>query len=546
VTLDTARRRPARVVFLRRAQVWNGRRAVVADIQIEGTTITRVRPALSAPEGAQVVDLEGLVVLPGFTDAHIHPLSWSRQLDHVDLTEARSIADVCRALADACATAEPGAWVQAVGVSDGNRLTEARLPHRHELDQVSRRHPIAILGRTQASINSAALDEIGLPPPADAAEVDRDADGEPTGILRRPAALAHVRTRAPQLTPKQELALLQRFLDGLARLGITTVVDYGSVHRGTTFAEDWEPYATLHAAGRLSTRVRVACRIPGGASIADAVAEFRVADPRKRAQDEMLRVGPLKAFADGGVTGALLRGQYAGRPGYVGVRLLDGDDITRLTDYAVEAGWQLSLHALGGAAIDDILAVWSARASRVAGRRFSLQHAFDPSPANMRVCRSLGVVVGIHQSLFYVYGAEMLQAWNGNVGPHLNPVATWTRNGVRLAGGSDIPPHDPLRAIESLAKRSTQARTVIGPDERITRDVAVRLLTVDAAYGTFDEQLFGRVAPGLRADLVVLSDSPADHDGAVTEIERVATLVDGRPTYLSGSAPRSLMELACH
>jgi predicted amidohydrolase YtcJ len=180
----------------------------------------------------------------------------------------------------------------------------------------------------------------------------------------------------------------------------------------------------------------------------------------------------------------------------------------------------------------------------VRGRRFSIQHAFDPSDENMRVCSDLEVVVGIHQSLFYMYAPQMLAAWKGNVGPRLNPVRTWRQLGVRLAGGSDIAPHDPLVALQSLVTRTTEMGDVIGPEEAISAADAVQLLTQDAAYGNFDEQLVGWVTVGRRADLVILDECPAEVNASeLRVIELIATLVDGRTAYANSSAPPAFAEL---
>jgi predicted amidohydrolase YtcJ len=273
---------------------------------------------------------------------------------------------------------------------------------------------------------------------------------------------------------------------------------------------------------------------------------LRADDPRSRSrQDAMLRVGPLKAFSDGGVQGAYLRAEYDGRPGYRGLELLDERAVAALTEYALDAGWQLSLHALGGAAIDRILGVWLERADRVRGRRFSIQHAFDPSEDNMRACAELGAVVGIHQSLFYMYGPQMLDAWRGNVGSGLNPVRAWREHAVRVAGGSDIAPHDPLVALMSLVTRRTESGDVIGPEQAIGAADGVRLLTEDAAFGNFDDELVGALTPGRRADVVVLSECPTEVDPeSLPGIGVVATLVDGRPTHLDAAAPAALGDLA--
>lgn len=539
----------AAAVILRGGRVWNGRECIPGDLAFIDGAIAAVGNAAAAHVAGRAtleIDLGGAAVLPGFIDGHNHPLSWSRQLDKVDLSPARSIADIKEILAQACHNATEGSWVEGAGLGEGRRIREQRLPNRRELDDVSARHKIFVAGGTLASVNTPAFEAADFPPGEEVpgGRVEYDADGSATGILLGRGAIDFVRRRLPRPTPKRDKLTLRRFLDDLARRGITTVIEYGSVDRETTFADDYGVYDEVQEAAALPVRCRVAYRINVGASIESEVALLREDDPRSRRQDAMLRVGPMKAFTDGGVIGAYLRGEYADRPGYRGLQLLAEEDVAALTRYALESDWQLSLHALGGGAIDAVLAAWQAHAQQVRGRRFSIQHAFDPSEENMRACSDLGIVVGIHQSLFYMYGPQMLDAWKGNVDDRLNPVRSWRERDVRLAGGSDIAPHDPLIALQSLVTRGTETGEVIGPEEAIAPADAVRLLTEDAAYGNFDEELVGSIAPGRRADIVLLAGCPTEVDPAsLSALEVIATLVDGRPTFLNTSAPTALADL---
>ena len=535
-------------VILRGARVWNGNECIPGDLAFVDGAITAVGKvdASVADRATLEIDVSGAAALPGFIDGHTHPLSWSRQLDKIDLAPARSIADIKEILSEACRNTPQGSWVEGAGLGEGRRIQEQRLPDRHELDDVSTQHKLFVAGGTLASVNTNAFEAANFPPGEEIAggRIEYDADGSATGILLGRGAIDLVRRRLPRPTPERDKLTLRRFLDDMARRGITTVIEYGSVDHETTFADDYGVYEQVQDEAALPVRCRVAYRINVGASIENEVALLREDDPRSRRQDAMLRVGPMKAFTDGGVLGAYLRDEYADRPGYRGLQLLGEDDLVTLTSYGLEREWQLSLHALGGGAIDAVLAAWQQQAEQVRGRRFSIQHAFDPSDENMRTCSDLGVVVGIHQSLFYMYGPQMLDAWKGNVGDRLNPVRSWRERGVRLAGGSDIAPHDPLIALQSLVTRRTETGEVIGPEEAIATADAVRLFTQDAAYGNFDDALTGSITPGRRADLVLLAECPTEVDpDSLSAIEVIATVTDGRPTYLNTSAPTAFADV---
>jgi predicted amidohydrolase YtcJ len=373
--------------------------------------------------------------------------------------------------------------------------------------------------------------------------IEHDADGRPTGILLGRGAIDRVRHILPRPSFEDDKRTLHAFLERMAALGITALTEYASVDRETRFAEDWAVYEAVRAEG-LPTRCRVAYRLNVGADVALAIEEMRSEGVEPRSGDDMLRAGPIKIFADGGVQGALLRGEYKTRPDYYGLRLVEVEDVARLSRFAYEGGWQLSIHVLGGKAIDDVLAAWATLHQEVGlnGRRFSLQHAFDPSPENMRVCRELGVVVGVQQSLFYMYGPEMERHWGDSAISNINPIRSWLDAGVQLAGGSDIPPHEPLTAMWGMCTRLTEDGAAIAPEEAVTAAEAFAIHTSGAAYGMFDEDLFGTIEVGKAADLVLLSRDPATAAAdELREIEIVATLVDGEPTYASAAAPRALL-----
>jgi predicted amidohydrolase YtcJ len=487
------------------------------------------------------IDCGGSVATPGFNDSHSHPLSFE-QPGEVDLSSETSIDAVLSLLKGVAARTPAGEWIEAVGVGDGRRLQERRLPSTSELDAVSRNHLIYIRGGTQAAVNSVVLREAGLSTSLQGVSGEASAKN-PNGLR-----LVHeIEKIAPRTDREQHTARLDKFLEEMAGLGITAVTDFGSSGYDMTFDHDLRVYETLREQKGLPTRCRVSYRVPVGADIAEVVADLRSREIVTGSGDDLLRVGPIKVVVDGGsFEGALLRSEYPGQSGYSGVQFIEAAEIRMLTEVALERRWQLAVHAIGGAAIDMVLEVWKSFGQRALARsRFSLQHAFQPSQQNIVDCKALGIVVGIQQPLFYGLANVIIDRWGYANAERSNPIRDWVDAGVKVAAGSDIAPRDPLLAIWSLSTRSTEDGIALGPDQAVGPVDGLRFYTVGSAESSAEEDRMGSLRPGYLADVVLLTDDPTVVPlDEIKSINVLATLVGGKPTFISREAPAELREFA--
>jgi predicted amidohydrolase YtcJ len=483
------------------------------------------------------VDCAGLVAAPGFNDSHTHPISRDEP-DVLDLAPETSIEGVLNRVERAAHETPTGRWIEGVGIGDGRLLRDRRMPTTTELDAISQDHLIYVRGGTQAAVNSAVLKRLDGPQASPARNGHED--DRTMGLVR------DVERIAPRSSLERDGTQLDGFLGEMAAYGITTVTDFGSSGYDVAFDRDLAVYDALRRQGSLATRCRVSYRVPVGANITEVAADLRSREVATGSGDDLLKIGPIKVVVDGGgFEGALLRSEYPGRAGYCGVQFLEAPELRMLTEVAIERDWQLAVHAIGGAAIDMVLDVWTSFDHRtIADARFTLQHAFQPSPENMAVCRSLGIVVGIQQPLFYSLADVIIDHWGYAAAEASNPIRDWTEAAVSLAGGSDTAPRDPLTSISSLATREVAGGAIVGGDQAVESIDALRFYTEGSAQSSSEEHQLGSLRAGYLADIILLTDDPTSvATDQIRDIEVMATLVGGSPSFTSDQAPEDVRAL---
>lgn len=510
-----------------------GRANELVDVHVANGLIVSVGHQSRSDRTAPRLDCEGCVIAPGFIDGHSHPLSF-HEPGEIDLAGCSGIEQVLALLKEEASRAASGEWIAAVGIGDGRNLREGRVPSTAELDAISDEHRIFVRCGTRAAVNSFLRDEIQARVPA---------DGRPSAAGEMPL-IADVWDAFDRMTPTQDPATLEARLSEMAACGITSIIDFGSSGYDLTFDRDLETYEALREERRLPMRCWVSYRVPVGADMRDIRDDLQARTTTPRREDDLLRIGPVKLVVDGGgFDGALRRTDYPGASGYRGVRFVDQDEIRILTEASIDGRWSMAVHAIGGAAMDDVIKTWAGFAPACSRLRFSIEHAFEPSPANMRQCRELELFVGIQQPLFYKYADAIGELWGMNAAEVSNPVRDWLRAGVRLVGGSDIPPRNPLFAMQGLCTRQTEAGTVVGSDQAIDAREALQIYTRGAAARLGEGSRLGEVLDGYCADLVLLTDDPTRLSrDRIGEVGVLATLVAGGPTFCSDEAPAALVD----
>lgn len=484
-----------------------------------------------AGPGARVVDLGGAVVLPGFVDAHAHPFDAGLAAGHADLSAARTEAEVL-ATVDAWARAHPRArWVQGGGW-DASRL-EAWRP-RAALDALSPDRPVFLASADghSAWVNSAALRVAGLlhAPDPRGGRVERDAAGVPTGTVRE-TAVDRVASRLPTPSRAEADSAVDHALAQLRAVGVTTVVDAAADPVGL------RAWARAARDGRLTARVRAAIPVETAGEVR------RVARLARRHRDDALAVTQVKVYLDGVVESrtAWMLAPYT--DGSNGPALFDDATLDRVLDRADRQGLQVHAHAIGDAAVRQLLDAVDRHGPLA--RPVLAAHVEGVDPADRPRFAALGVVPVVSALWAFPdpYVTELTL-------PVLGPERTATiypfaglGPGLVLGSDWDVTTVNPWPAIEVGATRRDPEvpGAALGPEQALPPEALVRAGTAAAAAAVLGPDRAGRLAPGLAADFVVLDRDPRTLPAdALGDVHPCATWVGGREVWTApptGSDP---------
>jgi len=490
----------------------------------------------------RVIDLHGQTVLPGFDDTHVHLTAGKELETQVDLTHIRSIKQIQAAIAARVKESKPGEPIVGTRGWWEYQLAEGRLPTRADLDVVAPNNPVTIPGPHYVIANSLALKLAGVTratPDPQGGQIYKDANGEPTGLLMDNAS-RFVRKFMPKPTPAQQLAGMKRVLALVNSHGLTSVGDpSGSV-------EDAAMYRRLRDRGLLTVRLDFAYNIDPAEPLEKVEAELKALPKPGSDGDGMFRADEIgETGLDGAELTAFLEHDYPGKPGYRGLQKVPTEQFEKFAALIAKYGYRLRPHAVGDAAIDEALDAFEYANSQtpITGRRWMIDHAFLLGPQHYARVRRLGLIINSQYMHNYELGALILKAWKRPLADRSEPYAEWLRNGIMFAGGSDGPISyyaEPLLEIFGEVTRGTQWGGRLGPNQGISREAAIRSVTINGAYTTFEEKVKGSIEPGKYADFVVLSGDilkvPAEK---IRGLKVLATVLGGRTVYGSlGPAKR--------
>jgi predicted amidohydrolase YtcJ len=498
-----------------------------------------VNPAAGEP----VIDLGGRPVLPGLVDGHGHLMLLARARLELDLAAARSEEEIAAMVTRVAAGLRPGEWIAGRGW-DQTRWPGQTFPSRASLDRAAPGHPVALVRvdghATWAS--GAALERAGITrhssDPAGGL-IARDARGEPTGLL---VDLAQDLIRG--LVPPPSEARFDAAVE-------TVIAE--CLAKGLTGAH--EPGLDLSAVasyGRLIARDCFPFRVFAALSGKKAWGQYRERGGPESIGDGQLTVGAIKLWLDGalGSRGAALHAPYCDDPKNTGLVLVPPDEVLRLTREAVARGFHVWVHAIGDRANSLVLDVFE-RVLRDGGPRprLRVEHAQILTPADIPRFARLGVVPSMQPT-----HCTSDMRWAGErLGPErLVGAYAWRSMldaGSYVAGGSDFPVEDanPFHGLHAAVTRAPREGDDPGwqPEQRMTREEAVRSFTIWNARSIGREAELGSLEPGKRADLIALSDDvfacPAPR---IAAIRPLLSMVGGAVAYadqeLAASFPSSV------
>ncbi|HEV8346695.1 MAG TPA: amidohydrolase [Vicinamibacterales bacterium] len=482
-----------------------------------------------AGPATKTIDLHGQTVIPGLADGHLHDAGGG---PGVDLSRARSIADVLAAIGARVRASRPGDVI--ISNSDWHeaQLKEHRLPYRTDLDSVSPGNPVVLVrGGHEYILNSAALRKWNITkdtPQLAGGRITRGADGELNGeLVDRAKSLV-------QLPPGPKLTIdaLQEQHRKLNAAGLTSIRYPGAS------VEQYRLLQDMARRGLLTMRVSQLLRF--GADNANAIREAIAASNIKPDEgDEWVRIGGVKLGVDGGFEGGWMREPYAEPWGehdtFRGVNTMKASAYTDVVKELNRLGWRVATHAVGDAAIDEVLAAYeAANAERsIAARRWTIEHGFIPQADQFPRMKALNLVISAQDHL-YLAGPSLVSYWGARRAGWTTPMRAYLDHGFVVAGGTDsaVVPYPPLWVIYHFVTRDTISGGVLGADQKINRREALQVETINNAYLTFEERIKGSIEPGKLADLVVLPEDILSCPAKNIEKMAVAmTMVGGRIVY---------------
>ena len=459
---------------------------------------------LAGPQTTQI-DLSGRTVVPGLMDNHLHSAGGG---PGVDLSDTRTLAEVLAAIGARANESPPGALVVTNGDWHEAQLREQRLPLRNDLDAVAPDNPVVVVrGGHEYILNTAALEHWGIDestenPPG--GQISRYPDGSLNGELINRAKDYVTLPSPPERSLEERIEAQVAEYRELHAAGLTSVRHPGGL------VGQYRAIQEMQRRGDLTMRVTFLLRIRSAEDIAEVIAAAGV-EPDEG--DEWLKIGGVKLGVDGGFEGGWMREPYVepwGRNGtFHGINTMPPEAFTDTVLQLNELGWRVATHALGDAAIDLVLDGYEAAHAQapITGRRWAIEHGFIPAADQFPRIRALGLVVSAQNHL-YVAGPSMEKYWGRERADWSTPIRTYLNENIPVSGGTDAPviPYPPLWAIYHFVTRDTLSGGIYGANQRVSREEALRLVTINNAYLTFEEDLKGSIEPGKLADLVVLSD----------------------------------------
>jgi len=530
----------------------NPAQPVAQAIAVRGDRIAGLGPDSTAQRwigpNTRVIDLHGMLAIPGFIEGHGHFTGVGEFRMGLDLREARTWDDIVAQVARAVKQAKPGEWIIGRGwhQSKWTRPPEPNVegfPLHASLDAVSPDNPVLLTHASghAAFVNGRALQLAGVTaatPNPSGGEILKDAKGAPTGLLRERAQglVSRARTEAEnRRTPAERAEILNKAI----KLAIDESLSKGI----TTFEDAGSPFSTVDVLKKMADnhelrmRIWMMLRMPND-QLAPKLDQYRTIG----AGGEFFTVRAIKRQIDGalGSRGAWLLEPYTDSPNSSGLNTEDPADIRKTAELAIQHGYQLCVHAIGDRANRETLNIFEDTFKAHPDKpgkdlRWRVEHAQHLSAADIPRFGRLGVIAamqGVHCTSDAPYVLLRLGPKRAEEGAYV-----WQKlmkSGAVVANGTDAPVEDvsPLASFYASVSRKLKDGTVFYADQRMTREEALKSYTLNNAYAAFEEKLKGSLEPGKLADITVLSrDIMTIAEDEIPATDVVYTIVGGKVAF---------------
>jgi len=518
--------------------------AVRGDTVVALGTNMEIEPYIG--DSTKVIDLKGNLAIPGFIDAHAHFTGIGQAKLGLELMPVKNWDQVIAMVAEAVKGAQPGEWISGRGWHQEKwditpEPNVDGLPLHYELSKVSPDNPVLLSHASgHASFaNAKAMELAGITretPEPEGGEIVKDAKGNPIGMFRetaqrllRDAFYTWHETLGAALIAAEHQKIIELADQECLSKGITSVHDPGSPF------ETIDLFKETVEQGKLGVRLYVMIR-DSNELIREKIGEYRIMGMG----NNHLTVRSIKRSIDGalGPHGAWLLEPYESLPTSVGLNVSTVESVTETAQIAIENDFQLNVHCIGDRANRETLDIFEEAFTAHPDNndlRWRIEHAQHLHPSDLPRFAQLGVIPsmqGIHCTSDGPYVLKRLGEQRAEEGAYI-----WRKlmdTGVVICNGTDAPVEnvDPIPCFYATVTRMMKNGQTFYPDQKMSREEALRSYTINCAYASFQEEILGSLTPGKLADITVLSkDIMTVPDEEILDAKVLYTIVGGKVLY---------------
>jgi len=503
----------------------------------------------------KVLDLQGRNVLPGLYDSHTHPVGAATSEANESLPYLTSLEDAFGYIRATAKELPEGEWI-VLRFAFPTRLKEGRFPTRAELDAAAPKHPVFYHAGPAGMVNSMGLKVAKItkdtPNPAHGIVVKDPVTGEPTGMLRNAESVLKGLPSSGKKGAVDTRALVKKLFALYNEQGITSIADRAGSRSGLDL------YYALHKNNELTVRINCSRSIGAGGSreeiarrLDDLPGKDHLGGPTG-VGGVWIRIGPIKFFLDGGMLNgtAFMRQPWPKgdtyqivEDDYRGLLFVEPDQLKMFVEECAKRKWAVTAHTAGEGGMDHLLDAYEFvnRSIPIRDLRFCITHANFPSQHNLERCKTLGVCADVQPAWLYKDGATLARVLGNERIRWFQPYKSWLKY-TTIGGGSDhmlkfdslqsTNPWNPWLGLETAITRRLEDGQVLLPEEKLSREDALRMYTIHNCYLNREEKEKGTLEVGKLADLIVIDrDYLTCPERTISQTRVLMTMVGGRVVF---------------